>query len=109
MSGDARVYGFLDTLLISRKSRYSYVCILRRFETFVHEHAPDRKIVSTKILRAWLTQESGRRPPATMMSQMCLIAHYLEWRAAHGGGPDPFAPLLAKYGRLVTPIVRALL
>ena len=109
MSTDDRVYGYLDTLSICRKSRYCYVCILRRFETFVLRQAPGQKPLSTKILRAWLRKEARERSISTVMRRTCLIAHYLEWRAAAGGGPDPLAPLRAKYGQLVTPIVRALL
>jgi len=109
MSADALIYRFLDTRSISRKSRYCYVCILRRFEAFVLKRTPARKLLSTKTLRAWLRKDAQGRPLPTVMRRTCVIAHYLEWRAATGGGPDPLASLRSQYGRLVTPIVRALL
>jgi integrase/recombinase XerD len=109
MNADDRIYGFLDTRSISRRSRYCYVCILRRFEAFVLKQTSARKLLSTKTLRAWLRQEAQGRPLPIVMHRTCVIAHYLEWLAAAGGQPDPLAPLRDQYGRLVTPIVRALL
>lgn len=105
MSAEDLIYRFLDTRSISRKSRYCYVCILRRFEAFVLKRTP----LSTKTLRAWLRKEARGRPLSTVMSRTCVLAHYLEWQTATGGGPDPLTSLRAQYGRLVTPIVRALL
>ncbi|MGO9791041.1 MAG: tyrosine-type recombinase/integrase [Solirubrobacteraceae bacterium] len=109
MSADDLIYRFLDSRSISRKSRYCYVCILRRFETFVRKRTRAGRPLSTATLRAWLKEEARRRPMPTVMSRTTLIARYLDWRTATGGGPNPLSQLRAQYGRLVTPIVRALL
>jgi integrase len=43
------------------------------------------------------------------MSRVYIIARYLDWRATCGGDPSPLTALCERYGRRLTPIVRALL
>lgn len=109
MSADDLIYRFLDTRSISRKSRYCYVSILRRFEAFTRKRARANEPLSTATLRAWLREEARRRPMPTVISRTNLIARYLDWRAVTDGKPNLLVQLRAQYGRLVTPIVRALL
>ena len=108
MNYDDPICRFLDTLSISRRSRYSYVSILRRFDAFVLKRTRVNRLPSTPTLREWLREEAGQRPMPTVMSQTALIARYLDWRTATGSGRNPLAQLRAQYGRLVTPIIRAL-
>ena len=109
MSADDIVYRFLDTQPIGRKSRYCYVSILRDFDAFVlkRAHAPGQ--LSMKTLRAWLRHEIRRSPLTSVVHRFCVIARYLDWRPATGGGSHLLAELRAQYGRLLNPIVRALL
>ena len=103
------VYRFLDTQLIGRKSRYCYVSILRDFDAFVLKRAPATGQLSIKTLRAWLQHEIRRSPLTSVVHRMCVIVRYLDWRMATQGRSHPLAELRAQYGRLLTPIVRALL
>jgi hypothetical protein len=78
MNPDDLIYRFLDTRSISRRSRYCYVSILRRFEAFVLKRTRVNRLPSTLTLRAWLREEAGQRPMPTVMSQTALIARYLD-------------------------------
>jgi hypothetical protein len=109
MSAHDIVHRFLDTQSIGRKSRYSYVSILRDFDAFVLKRAPATGRLSIETLRAWLQHEIRRSPLTSVTHQTCVIARYLDWRAATGGGSRLLAELRAQYGGLLTPIVRALL
>ncbi len=103
------VYAFLDTRSIGRKSRYCYVSILRAFDAFVLDRTAAHEPLSIETLRAWLKEEVRRSPLSSVVQRACVIGHYLDWRTAGGGGPNPLTSLRAQYGRLVTPIARALL
>lgn len=109
MSAHDIVYRFLDTQSIARKSRYCYVSILRDFDAFVLKRAPAIGQLSLKRLRAWLQREIRRSPLTSVVHRLCVIARYLDWRTATGGGSHLLAELRAQYGRLLNPIVRALL
>jgi integrase/recombinase XerD len=109
MSARDIVYRFLDTQSIGRKSRYCYVSILRDFDAFVLKRAPATGQLSIKTLRAWLQHEIRRSPLTSVVHRMCVIVRYLDWRMATQGGSHPLAELRAQYGRLLNPIVRALL
>ncbi|MEP6610170.1 MAG: tyrosine-type recombinase/integrase [Burkholderiaceae bacterium] len=109
MSAHDIVYRFLDTQSIGRKSRYCYVSILRDFDAFVLKRAPASGQLSINTLRAWLRREIGRSPLTSVVHRLCVIARYLDWRMATGGGAHLLAELRAQYGRLFNPIVRALL
>ena len=109
MSAQDIVYRFLDTQLIGRKSRYSYVSVLRDFDAFVLKRTPAGGRLSVKTLRAWLQHEIQRSPLASVVHQTCVITRYLDWRTATGRGSHPLAELREQYGRLLSPIVRALL
>jgi len=108
MSAHDIVYRFLDTQSIGRKSRYCYVSILRDFDAFVLKRAPATEL-SIKTLRAWLQHEIRRSPLTSVVHRICVIARYLDWRVATWGGSHPLVELRAQYGRLLNPIVRALL
>lgn len=86
MSAHDIVYRFLDTQSIGRKSRYSYVSVLRDFDAFVLKRAPATGRLSIDTLRAWLQHESRRSPLASVVHRTCVITHYLDWRTAAGGG-----------------------
>jgi len=103
------VYRFLDTQSIGRKSRYCYVSILRDFDAFVLKRAPTTGPLSIKTLRAWLRHEIRRSPLTSVVHRLCVIVRYLDWQTATQGGTHPLAQLRAQYGRLLRPIVRALL
>jgi integrase len=109
MSADDIVYRFLDTQSIGRKSRYCYVSILRDFDAFVLKRARAPGQLSVKTLRAWLWREIRRSPLTSVVHRLCVIARYLDWRTGTVGGPHLLAELRAQYGRLLNPIVRALL
>ena len=109
MSAHDIVYRFLDTQSIGRKSRYSYVSILRDFDAFVLKRAPATGRLSIDTLRAWLQHEIRRSPLTSVTHQTCVIARYLDWRTATGEGFHVLAELRAQYGGPLTPIVRALL
>jgi integrase/recombinase XerD len=109
MSAHDIVYRFLDTQSIGRKSRYCYVSILRAFDAFVLKRTPSTGQLSIKTLRAWLQREIRRSPLTSVVHRMGVIVRYLDWRTATQGGSHPLAQLRAQYGRLLTPIVRALL
>lgn len=109
MSAHDIVYRFLDTQSIGRKSRYCYVSVLRDFDAFVLKRAPTTGRLSIETLRAWLQHEIRRSPLTSVVHRTCVIARYLDWRTAMGGGTHPLAELRAQYGRLLHPIVRALL
>lgn len=102
---------FLDTLPIGRRSRYTYVGIVRPFQLFVLEQRPvDDEPLSTETLRAWLKREVARSPLSAVIGRTCLIARYLDWRT--GAGADhgnPMAELRRQYGLALSPIIRALL
>jgi len=103
------VYRFLDTQSIGRKSRYCYVSVLRDFDAFALKRAPATGRLSITTLRAWLQHEIRRSPLTSVVRRTCVIARYLDWRTATGEGTHPLAELRAQYGRLLNPIVRALL
>ncbi len=109
MSAPNIVYRFLDTQSIGRKSRYCYVSVLRDFDAFVLKRAPATEQLSIKTLRAWLQQEIRRSPLTSVVHRTCVIARYLDWRTTKGEGTHPLAELRTQYGRLLNPIVRALL
>jgi len=101
---------FLDTLPIGRRSRYTYVGIVRPFQLFVLEQRPVDEPLSTETLRAWLKREVARSPLSAVIRRTCLIVRYLDWRT--GAGADhgnPVAELRRQYGRALSPIIRALL
>ncbi len=109
MSAQDIVYRFLDTQSIGRESRYSYVSVLRAFDAFVLKRMPTAGRLSIKMLRAWLQHEIQRSSLTSVVHRTCVIARYLDWRTATGGGSHPLAELRAQYGRHLNPIVRALL
>lgn len=109
MRAQGTVDRFLDTQSIRRKSRYTYAGVLRAFDAFVLERASAAGRLSIGVLRAWLQQEIQRSPLASVVARTCVIARYLDWCSAAGGGSHPLAELRAQYGRLLNPIVRALL
>jgi len=109
MSTHDIVYRFLDTQSIGRKSRYTYAGVLRAFDAFVLKRALATERLSIKTLRAWLLQEIRRSPLTSVEHRTCVIARYLDWRTAMGEDTHPLAELRAQYGRLLNPIVRALL
>jgi|EndMetStandDraft_2_1072991.scaffolds.fasta_scaffold07714_3 integrase len=109
MSAQDIVYRFLDTQSIGLKSRYSYVSILRDFDAFVLERTPAAGRLTIETLRAWLQQEIQRSPLASVAHRTCVIARYLDWCMATGGGSHALTELRAQYGQLLSPIVRALL
>jgi len=53
MKSDDNVYRFLDTLAISRKSRYDYVCHLRTFQAFVAKRKAKGKVLSITTVRTF--------------------------------------------------------
>jgi integrase/recombinase XerD len=108
MSTDT-IYRFLDSLAIGRKSRYSYVGDLRAFETFVRNHTVADGAVTLDTVRAWLKRDAARSPLSNVVHRAGVIARYLDWGAADGGDPNPFAALRRQYGRRLHPIVCALL
>ena len=65
--------------------------------------------LSIETLRAWLQQDIQRSPLASVVHRTCVIARYLDWRSTTAGGSHLLAELRAQYGRLLNPIVRALL
>jgi integrase/recombinase XerD len=109
MSTPDIVYRFLDAQMIGRKSRYCYVSILRDFDAFVLKRAPATGQLSIETLRAWLRLEIRRSPLTSAVHRLCVIARYFDWRTALGGDAHLLAELRAQYGRLLNPIVRALL
>ena len=109
MSPD-EIQRFLDTLPIGRRSRYTYVGILRAFQIFVLEQTPVDEPLSMETLRAWLKREVARSPLSAVIRRTCVIARYLDWRT--GAGADhgnPVAELRRQYGLALSPIIRALL
>ncbi len=73
---------FLDTLPIGRRSRYTYVGMVRAFQIFVLEHTPVDEPLSTETLRAWLKREVARSSLSAVIHRTCVIARYLDWRTA---------------------------
>ena len=106
---DDDIYQFLDRLAIGRRSRYSYVGILRAFQVFVFELTPAGEALSLETVRAWLMHEASRSPLANVVQRAGVIARYLDWRAADGDGANPLAALQDEYGRRLHPIIQALL
>ena len=109
MRAQGTVDRFLDTQSIGCKSRYTYASVLRAFDAFVLKRAPAIEGHSIETLRAWLQQEIQRSPLASVVHRTCVIARYLDWRTATEGNFHPLADLRAQCGRLLNPIVRALL
>lgn len=109
MRAQGTVDRFLDTQSIGRQSRYTYAGVLRAFDAFVLERASAAGRLSIGVLRAWLQQEIQQSPLKSVVHRTCVIARYLDWCSAAGGGSHPLAELRAQYGRLLNPIVRALL
>lgn len=109
MRAQGTVDRFLDTQSIGRQSRYTYAGVLRAFDAFVLERASAAGRLSIGVLREWLQQEIQQSPLKSVVHRTCVIARYLDWCSAAGGGSHPLAELRAQYGRLLNPIVRALL
>ena len=99
---------FLDTQSIGLKSRYTYAGVLRAFDAFVFKREGSLH-PSMETLRAWLQQEIKGSPLANVVHRTCVIARYLDWRSTTWERPHVLAQLRAQYGRLLNPIVRALL
>ena len=102
-------YPFLDQLAIGRKSRYSYASSLRAFQAFVRERVPADSVLTLETVQAWLAHDAAHAPLTNVVHRAGVIARYLDWRAAAGGGANPLAELQGQYGRCLGPIVRALL
>lgn len=109
MRAQGTVDRFLDTQSIGRQSRYTYAGFLRAFDAFVCERGSAAGRLSIGVLRAWLQQEIQRSPLKSVVHRTCVIARYLDWCSAAGVGSHPLAELRVQYGRLLNPIVRALL
>ena len=75
---------FLDSLMIGRKSRYSYAGTLRAFQAFVLERTLAGEALSLETLRAWLMHDAACSPLANVAQRARVIARYLDWRAAAG-------------------------
>lgn len=108
MRSQGSVDRFLDAQSFGLRSRYTYAGVLRAFEAFV----PKREVstgLSLETLRAWLQQDARRSPLANVVHRVCVIARYLDWCSGVGERPHVLAHLRAQFGRLLTPIVRALL
>ena len=106
---DRNIHRFLDTLTISRKSRYTYITTLRAFRAFVRERTGAGKSLSIKIVRAWLKRDAARSPFRNVVHRAGIIGRYLDWRATAGSAPHPLATLKQQYGGRLRTIVRALL
>ncbi len=98
---------FLDAQSIGLKSRYTYAGVLRAFDAFVFDREASVR-PSMETLRAWLQQDIRRSPLANVVHRTSVIARYLDWCSTEECRPV-LAQLRAQYGRLMTPIVRALL
>lgn len=108
MNGDD-THQFLDTIVINRQSRYTYITSLRAFRALALERTPVGKAVSIETLRAWLTRDAARAPLANVVQRAAIISRYLNWRAVGTNNCNPLAALQNQYGRRLTPIIRALL
>ena len=100
---------FLDSLVIGRKSRYSYAGTLRAFQAFVLECTPNGTALSLETVRTWLMHDAARSPLVNVVHRARIIGRYLDWRVAAGDGSNPLTKLQADYGRRLHPIIRALL
>ena len=100
---------FLDTLSIGPETRSDYARALRKFETFMSDKALPDEESTIEVLRTWLRQEARKSPVSCMENRARVVVRYLEWRTNAGGGSHPVLELYAHYGRLIGPVVRALL
>jgi len=98
------IHRFLSGLNIAPKSRYTYVTCLHAFRALCAAQAP-----SVRTVRRWLARDAARSPLSNVVSRLAVIGRYLNWRSGRGKGPNPIAELRARYGKKLTPIVRALL
>ena len=100
---------FLQTLAVSRTSRYTYATPLRSFRALARQRARGSEAISIATVRVWLERDAARSPLANIVQRMGIIGRYLAWRAAAGKGSNPLAELHRQYGRRLNPIVQALL
>jgi integrase/recombinase XerD len=104
MSATDDIHRFLESLEVAPRSRYSYVTSLRAFRALCSQREP-----SIDTVREWLKRDAARSPLPAVVARVAVIGRYLNWRAAHGAGPNPIAELKAQYGGRLRPIVCAVL
>ncbi len=109
MNADYRVMEILNQQGVSSSSRISYASVLRTFEAFLRKHDKGAAHLSISTLRAWVQADYARSSLPKVMYRVFIVTHYLDWLSTTGGGPNPLASLCQQYGRLLTPIIRALL
>jgi integrase/recombinase XerD len=100
---------FLGTLVVNRRSRYSYATPLRSFAALATTDARAGNGPSVATITAWLRRDAARSPFANVVERAAVISRYLDWRAVHGAGPNRLAELRRRHGGRLAPIVRALL
>jgi integrase/recombinase XerD len=109
MIGKDLVYRFLDTLSIGPETRSDYARALRKFESFMSDKTLPDEESAIEVLRTWMRQEIQKSPVSCVENRARITVRYLEWRTKVGGGSHPVLDLYAHYGRLIGPVVRALL
>lgn len=109
MTSKDLVCRFLGTLSIGPATRSDYGRALRKFETFMSDKVLPDEESAIEVLRTWLRQEVQKSPVSCVENRARIVVRYLEWRTNAGGGSHPLLELCAHYGRLIGPVVRALL
>jgi len=106
---DSDIHRFLDSLAISRKSRYTYITTLRAFRAFALARTRAGETLSIQTVRLWLKRDAARSPFGNVVHRAGIIGRYLDWQVIAGAAPHPLAALKQQYGGRLMTIVRALL
>jgi len=98
---------YIRQLPPSRKRRYEYRPVIRRFQTFIEE----RGKLSQGVLREWLRSAVTERSTASSILHAQWVDRFLNWLVIRGDiATNPFAEIRANYGcRRTAPIAKALL